>query len=87
MILRSGQIGLANSVDPDQTTQKEQSGQGLHCCHSVCIFWVHVSTVKPHCLNVRVITAGPSCSKLTTSLVNVTLKKLKHIIHKNTAIF
>ena len=29
---------------------------------------------------------GPSCSKLTTSLVNVTLN-FKHIIHKNTAFF
>ena len=26
-------IGMANSVDPDQTAPKEQSDQGLHCLH------------------------------------------------------
>ena len=43
----------ANSVDSDQT--EEQSAQDLHCWP----FWLHYrySTVKPPCLNFRVITA------------------------------
>ena len=26
-------------------------------CQSVCIFWTHFCTVKPHCSNLRIITA------------------------------
>ena len=54
----------------------EQSDQGLYCLQSVCIVWMHCSTVKPLCSNLRVITANVSgirifmvCS-LSVSLVS-----------------
>ena len=51
------------------TPLQEQSDQGLHhsrsslirvytVCHSVCIFWMHYSMIKPQCSNFRVITAN-----------------------------
>ena len=37
---------------------EEQSGQGLHCLHSVCIVWIHYSIVEPHSSNFRVTTTN-----------------------------
>ena len=57
----------ANSADPDQTAPRgavwpgseEQSDLGqirvYTVCNTICIFWMHYSTVKPSCLNFRVI--------------------------------
>ena len=43
----------ANSADPE-----EQSDQGLHCFHSVCIIWTHYSMAEPHSSNFWVITTN-----------------------------
>ena len=47
----------ANSVDPDQMAPS--SLIRVHTvCHVVCIFWMHLSMVKPYCSNFRIITAN-----------------------------
>ena len=47
-----------------QTVQTQIPGQTAHLgclirgytvCHTICIFWMHYSTVKPSCLNLRII--------------------------------
>ena len=42
----------------------QTDSQGKQCrpivCHSVSIFWMHYSMVKPHCSNFRIITANVS---------------------------
>ena len=53
-----------NSVDPDETWHSATADLGLHCLHrSVC----------PNTYGKKG-NPGPSCSKLTTSLVNDSLK-------------
>ena len=42
------------STDPDQTAPIRV----YTVCNSICIFWMHYSTVKPSCLNFSVITAN-----------------------------
>ena len=49
----SDRYAWANSADPDQTAPRIYT-----VCNSSCIFWMHYSTVKPSCLNFRVITAN-----------------------------
>ena len=44
----------ANLVDPDQTSPLIWV---YTVCHSVCMFWMPFSTLKPRCLNFRIITA------------------------------
>ena len=46
----------ANSADPDQTAPLLIRVYTV--CHSIHIFWTHYCTVKPLCLNFRVITAN-----------------------------
>ena len=75
---------FANSGDPDQTQRSAASDLDLHCLPvtlllyngliGCCASWkkVHVvdEVMDVHCC----LTSGPSCSKLTTSLVNDSLK-------------
>ena len=49
----------ANSVDPEQTACSWRNSliRAYTVCHFACIYWMHCFTVKPPCLNFRVITA------------------------------
>ena len=58
----------ANSVDPDQTAPRGGLIRVCTVCHSLCIFWMYYSMVKPPCSNFRVITANFSGVQNISSL-------------------
>ena len=60
-----GQTGLGEQCRPRSGCSWRSNLIRVYTvCHSVCIFWIHYSMVKPPCSNFRVITANFWCVQI-----------------------